>query len=190
MEDSGSHEPGAGAPAASPAIHEAHKAAAPGRIACFVVTTSDTRTPETDEGGRLLVRLLTEAGHEVVGYRLIRDDEAAIQDVLRSALDDRHAQAILFTGGTGIGRRDRTYEVIEDQLRRRFGSRRLDGFGELFRMLSYQEIGSSAMLSRAVAGIIEQKLVVSLPGSPGAVRLAMTKLILPELGHLIREIAR
>jgi molybdenum cofactor biosynthesis protein B len=190
MGHSAGHEPGASVQAATPATHEAHKAAAPSRVACFVVTTSDTRTPETDEGGRLLMRLLTEAGHEVVGYRLVRDDESAIQEVLRSALDDRRAQAILFTGGTGVGRRDHTYEVIEDHVHRRFGSRRLDGFGELFRMLSYQEIGSSAMLSRAVAGIIDRKLVVSLPGSPGAVRLAMTKLILPELGHLVREISR
>lgn len=136
------------------------------------------------------MRLLTEAGHEVVGYRLIRDDASAIEDVLRAALDEPTAQAVLFTGGTGIGRRDHTYEVIEDHLRRRFDSRRLDGFGELFRMLSYQEIGSSAMLSRAVAGVIDGKLVASLPGSPGAVHLALTKLILPEIGHIIREITR
>ncbi|HEY8371038.1 MAG TPA: MogA/MoaB family molybdenum cofactor biosynthesis protein [Thermodesulfobacteriota bacterium] len=190
MAHSGSHEPAASTQAEAPATHEAHKAAAPGRVACVVVTTSDTRTPETDEGGRLLVRLLTEAGHEVVGYHLVRDDESAIQAVFRSALDDRRVQAILFTGGTGVGRRDCTYEVVEDYLRRRFRSRRLDGFGELFRMLSYQEIGSSAMLSRAVAGVVDGKLVFSLPGSPAAVRLAMTKLILPELGHLIREIER
>lgn len=172
------------------APHESHKAASPRRIACFVVTTSDSRTPETDEGGHLLIRLLEESGHEIVEYRLIRDEVAAIQDVLRTGLDDARVQAILFTGGTGIGRRDQTYEVIEDQLRRRFGSRRLDGFGELFRMLSYQEIGSPAMLSRAVAGVLDGKLVVSLPGSPSAVRLAMTKLILPELGHMVRELNR
>lgn len=190
MGHSGSQGTGAAASGSSPAPHEAHKAAAPGRVACFVVTTSDTRTPETDEGGRLLMQLLREAGHEVVGYRLVRDDVAAIQTVLRSALDDAQVEAVLFTGGTGIGRRDHTYEVVEDCLRRRFGSRRLDGFGELFRMLSYEEIGPSAMLSRAVAGVVERKLVVSLPGSPGAVRLALTKLILPELGHLVREIRR
>lgn len=190
MGQSGRQEPGRGAHPASPATHEAHKAAAPRRAGCFVVTTSDTRTPETDEGGRLLMQLLTDAGHEVVDYRVIRDDEAAIQQALRAALDEPRAQAVLFTGGTGIGRRDQTYEVIEDHLRRRFGSRRLDGFGELFRMLSYEEIGSAAMLSRAVAGVIDGKLVVSLPGSPGAVRLAMTRLVLPELGHIIREITR
>jgi molybdenum cofactor biosynthesis protein B len=155
-----------------------------------VVTTSDTRTPETDDGGRLLIRLLEAGGHEVVGYQVIRDDAGAIQDTLRSALDDGRVQAILFTGGTGIGRRDQTYEVIEDQLRRRFGSRRLDGFGELFRMLSYREIGSAAMLSRAVAGVLDGKIIVSLPGSPGAVRLALTQLVLPELGHMVHELSR
>lgn len=172
------------------APHKAHKAAAPRRVACFVVTTSDTRTPETDEGGRLLIRLLEEAGHEVAGYRVIRDDVPAIQETLRAGLDDARVRAILFTGGTGIGQRDQTYEVIEDQLRRRFGSRRLDGFGELFRMLSYQEIGAAAMLSRAVAGVLDGKIVVSLPGSPEAVRLAMTRLILPELGHMVHELDR
>ncbi len=121
---------------------------------------------------------------------MIRDEVAEIQRVLRSGIDDPRVQAILFTGGTGISRRDQTYEVIEDLLRRRFGSRRIDGFGELFRFLSYQEIGSAAMLSRAVAGVLDGKLVFSLPGSPAAVRLAMTRLILPELGHMVWEITR
>ena len=190
MSQPGSGESGA-APAHPPeATHEAHKAAAPRRVVCLVITTSDTRTPGTDEGGRLLVRLLEEAGHRVAGHHLIRDDESAIQERLRAALDDRGIQAVLFTGGTGISRRDRTYEVIEDHLRRRFGARRIDGFGELFRMLSYQEIGSAAMLSRAVAGVIDGTIVVCLPGSPAAVRLAMTRLVLPELGHMIHEIGR
>jgi molybdenum cofactor biosynthesis protein B len=126
----------------------------------------------------------------VAGHHLVRDDIAAIEHQLRAGLDDPAIQAILFTGGTGIGRRDQTYEVIEDHLRRRFGARRLDGFGEIFRVLSYQEIGPAAMLSRAVAGAIDGKIVVSLPGSPGAVRLAMEKLILPELGHMVWELTR
>jgi molybdenum cofactor biosynthesis protein B len=189
MSEPGSHGGAAGSPPHG-ATHEAHKAAAPRSVSCLVVTTSDTRTPETDEGGRLLRHLLEEAGHRVAGYHLIPDDESAIQDRLRAGLDDRGVQAVLFTGGTGIGRRDKTYEVIEDHLRRRFGARRLDGFGELFRMLSYQEIGPAAMLSRAVAGVLDGKAVVCLPGSPAAVRLAMTRLVLPELGHIIGELAR
>ncbi len=190
MGHAGADDAGVGGHGAHPKPHEAHKAAAPRVVACLVVTTSDTRTPETDEGGRLLIDLLTGAGHAVVGYRIIRDDVVEIQEALRRGLDDPAVQAILFTGGTGIGRRDQTYEVIEEHLRRRFGSRRIDGFGELFRVLSYQEIGSAAMLSRAVAGVLDGRIVVSLPGSPAAVRLAMTKLILPELGHMVREVTR
>lgn len=190
MGHAGAHEAGSTGQAAHPKPHEAHKAEAPRSVSCLVVTSSDTRTRETDEGGRLLVELLKGGGHAVVGYRLIRDDVSEIQDALRSGLDDPDVQAILFTGGTGIGRRDQTYEVIEHHLRRRYGSRRIDGFGELFRLLSYQEIGSAAMLSRAVAGVLDGKIVVSLPGSPGAIRLAMTKLILPELGHMVREMTR
>ncbi len=184
------HAAGPGGHAAQGKTHEAHKAHSPREVACFVVTTSDTRTRETDEGGRLLIELLRGGGHAVVGYEVIRDEVAEIQRVLRSGIDDPRVQAILFTGGTGISRRDQTYEVIEDLLRRRFGSRRIDGFGELFRFLSYQEIGSAAMLSRAVAGVLDGKLVFSLPGSPAAVRLAMTRLILPELGHMVWEITR
>ena len=190
MGHAGAHDAGVRGHGAHPQPHEAHKAAAPRTVACLVLTTSDTRTPETDEGGRLLIDLLTGAGHTVVGYRIIRDDVTEIQEALRQGLDDPAVQAILFTGGTGISRRDQTYEVIEEQLRRRFGSRRIDGFGELFRVLSYQEIGSAAMLSRAVAGVLDGRIVVSLPGSPAAVRLAMTKLILPELGHMVWEVTR
>ncbi|HWP34123.1 MAG TPA: MogA/MoaB family molybdenum cofactor biosynthesis protein [Thermodesulfobacteriota bacterium] len=180
----------AGGQAARLPPHELHRSHAPREVACLVVTTSDSRTKETDEGGRLLMELLREGGHTVVGYHLIRDEVPEIERVLRAGLDDPRVQAILFTGGTGISRRDQTYEVIEHFLRRRFGARRIDGFGELFRFLSYQEIGPAAMLSRAVAGVLDGKVVVSLPGSPAAVRLAMTKLILPELGHLVGEVNR
>jgi molybdenum cofactor biosynthesis protein B len=190
MGQAGAHDAGVSDQDAHPKTHEAHKAEAPRTVACLVVTTSDTRTRETDETGRLLIELLKGEGHAVVGYRIVRNDVSEIQEAVRRGLDDPEVQAILFTGGTGISRRDKTYEVIAEYLHRRFGSRRIDGFGELFRVLSYQEIGSAAMLSRAVAGVLDGKIVVSLPGSPAAVRLAMTKLILPELGHIVREATR
>ena len=155
-----------------------------GSVPLAIVTVSDTRTPETDESGQLLHRLAADAGHNVVEYRIVKDEA---DQVLR-ALDDfagGEARVIIFNGGTGIGRRDRTYDVISRSL-----DRTLPGFGEIFRMLSYQEIGAAAMLSRATAGIYRGKVVFSTPGSPHAVQLAMEKLILPELQHLAWELVR
>jgi len=152
-------------------------------VRCAVVTISDTRTEATDTSGAAIVELLTAAGHEVARRRLVKDDPAAVRDAVRSGTTA--ADVIITTGGTGITARDSTYEAIAALL-----DKRLDGFGELFRMLSYAEIGAAAMLSRAVAGSIGSTAVFSLPGSELAVRLAMTKLILPEIGHVVRELKR
>lgn len=165
--------------------HEEHKAAAPANIRCFVLTISDTRTEETDSGGRAILDLLTEHGHIVSGRRIVRDDPDQVRSLIRTLLDKPEVQAIITTGGTGISSRDSSYEAIDTLL-----EKRLTGFGELFRMLSYEEIGAAAMLSRASAGTCSRKVIMALPGSEPAVRLGMTKLILPELGHLVREVSR
>ena len=150
---------------------------------CFVLTISDTRTEANDASGGAIVELLTGAGHQVAGRRIVRDDPAAVREAVQSAVNT--ADAIITTGGTGITARDSTYEALAALL-----DKRLDGFGELFRMLSYAEIGAAAMLSRATAGSVGSTAVFSLPGSEHAVRLAMTKLILPEIGHVVRELRR
>ena len=151
----------------------------------FVLTISDTRDERTDTSGQAIVRLLEEAGHTVTGRHIVRDEPAEVQRILRYQLAEPDADVVITTGGTGIASRDTTYEAVSGLLQKR-----LDGFGELFRMLSYQEIGSAAMMSRACAGIAGGKVIFVLPGSEDAVRLAVTKLILPEVGHLLREVAR
>ena len=165
--------------------HEEHKARSPSVVHCMVVTISDSRTPETDEGGRLIQNLLRDQGHTVEDYQLIKDEPKRIKELILSAAARTGVQAVILTGGTGISKRDRTYDVLVQLL-----EKRLEGFGELFRSLSYQEIGASAMLSRATAGTVRGLVVFSIPGSPSAVRLAMEKLILPELGHIVREVGR
>ncbi len=150
---------------------------------CFVVTVSDTRTAADDASGNAIVELLTKAGHEVVDRRIVRDEPSLVRDVILGV--DGAADVVITTGGTGITARDSTYEAIASLL-----EKRLDGFGELFRMLSYAEIGAAAMLTRAAAGTIGRVAVFSLPGSEHAVRLAIAKLILPEIGHVVRELRR
>ena len=168
--------------AASPA-HE-HKTHAPTQVSTFVVTCSDTRTVETDESGKAILRLLEGAGHPIAGRRLIRDDANAIRQVLDEA-QQTGARAVIFTGGTGIARRDCTIETL-----RPLFEKELPGFGELFRALSFQEIGSAAMMSRATAGTLKGMIVFALPGSANAMQLAVSRLILPELGHAVRELIR
>jgi len=150
-----------------------------------VLTISDTKTPETDTSGALIRQLLLDAGHEVVGSTIVRDEPKDVQRVIREACGTDAVRAVIATGGTGITSRDSTYEAIEALL-----DKRLPGFGELFRMLSYQEVGAAAMLSRAQLGIHARRIIVSLPGSPNACRLALEKLLIPELPHLIREVSR
>ena len=165
--------------------HVEHKAYAPASVACYVLTVSDTRTPDTDSGGRAIRELLEGAGHAVVGHTIVRDDPAQVTAAVRQQLADGQARIIVTTGGTGITSRDGTFEAIDGLL-----EKRLDGFGELFRMLSFQQIGSAAMMSRATAGTAGRTAIFVLPGSPDAVRLAMTRLILPELGHVVQQLNR
>jgi molybdenum cofactor biosynthesis protein B len=165
-----------------------HKAAAPQSVRCFVLTVSDTRTEDTDTGGRAIIDLLVSAGHVLVGRAIVKDDPALLRNAVMRQLAtsaDTGPQVIITTGGTGITSRDTTYEAIVALL-----DKRLDGFGELFRMLSYAEIGAAAMMSRACAGLVGDRIVVSLPGSEAAVRLAMEKLLLPELGHLVQQASK
>jgi molybdenum cofactor biosynthesis protein B len=168
-----------------PASVDAHREAAPDSIGCAVLTVSDTRTPETDSSGRLIRDLLEMRGHLVVVHAIVPDDPQRIRQTLSEWAGRDDVQAILSNGGTGIAGRDTTYDTLVDLL-----EKRLDGFGELFRMLSYAEIGAAAMLSRAVAGVYRGKLVAAMPGSSNAVKLAMIKLLLPELGHLVYEIGK
>ena len=150
-----------------------------------MLTVSDTRTPETDRGGDTIAELLSGGDHVVAGRTIVPDEPGRVRDTLRAAIEAPDVDVVITTGGTGITQRDGTYEVVTGLL-----DKRLDGFGELFRALSYEEIGPAAMLSRATGGLAGRTIVLSLPGSPNAVRLAMTKLILPELGHLVREARR
>ena len=160
-----------------------HRKDAPASVRCFVLTISDTRTVETDTSGDAIAQALTSAGHDVAGRRIVRDEPATVREIVRA--ESRNVPVIVTTGGTGITARDSTYEAISALL-----DKRLDGFGELFRMLSYEQIGSAAMLSRACAGSIGTTAIFALPGSEQAVRLAMDKLILPEIGHVVRELTR
>jgi len=148
-----------------------------------VITISDTRTASTDTSGDAIANALTRAGHTIAKRHIVRDDPTAVGELVSAAAAE--AAVIITTGGTGITSRDSTYEAIVGLL-----DKRLDGFGELFRMLSYDQIGSAAMLSRACAGTIGSAAVFALPGATRAVELAMEKLILPEIGHVVRELHR
>jgi molybdenum cofactor biosynthesis protein B len=168
--------------------HQEHEQRAQAELApsirCGVITISDTRTPATDTSGAAIKSLLEAAGHTVAQYQLVKDEPDQIAGLVRQ-LAVGGCQVILTNGGTGIARRDSTFEAIDALI-----EKRLPGFGELFRMLSYAEIGPAAMLSRAAAGMIGGTLVFCMPGSTGAVRLAMEKLIIPQLPHLIWETVR
>ncbi len=160
-------------------------AARQGPIHVAVVTVSDTRTRENDTGGDLIEERVTTAGHKVVFRTIVKDEPDQIGALLDRIVAETDARVILFTGGTGIAPRDTTYDVISRKL-----EKVMPGFGELFRMLSYQEVGAAAMLSRATAGTYRGRLVMSMPGSPNAVQVAMDKLIMPEIQHLAWEVAR
>ena len=168
----------------SSSIEHKAKAAERGPIRLAIVTVSDTRTPETDVNAAYLRQQIAAAGHTVVAYRLIPDEPEQVIAVL-DELADGEAQIILFNGGTGISRRDTTFDALSRRL-----EKTIPGFGEIFRMLSYEEIGAAAMLSRATAGVFAGRVVFSTPGSPAAVRLAWEKLIRSELNHLAWEVER
>ena len=159
-----------------------HRTVAPASVPTIIVTVSDTRTVETDTGGALVEEMLVAANQQVLGRRIVPDEPEAIRNALAEGLSTEGARAIIFTGGTGVAPRDITPDTIEPEL-----ERVIPGFGELFRMLSYEDIGSAALLSRAVAGLRDGKVVFAIPGSRGAVKLALDKLIVPELGHLAGE---
>lgn len=166
-------------------IPQEHRQQAPQHVACAVITVSDTRTPETDTGGNTLVDHLEKGGFVVASRQILRDEPEPLRAVLSALSIDPHVDAILLTGGTGLSSRDETFETVSKLL-----TKALPGYGELFRMLSYAEIGPACMLSRAVGGLIGSKVVLTMPGSPAAVRLAMEKIIVPELRHLVREARR
>jgi molybdenum cofactor biosynthesis protein B len=161
-----------------------HKAAAPAHVLVAVLTVSDTRTDATDTSGRAIREILKEAGHLVIASTIVRDDPDAVTAFITEQLS-AGAQAVITTGGTGITSRDSTYEAIDALL-----EKRLDGFGELFRMLSYEQIGAAAMMSRACAGLARGGIVIALPGSESAVRLGMTALVVPELRHLVQQASK
>lgn len=163
-----------------------HKKEAPKSVGCKIITVSDTRNKETDKSGALMIEMLEAAGHKVVDYCIVKDEGGPIRDEILKACLREDIDAILTNGGTGIAKRDVTIETVQALL-----EKEMVGFGELFRMISYQEdIGSATILSRAIAGVVKNKAVFSTPGSSGAVKLAMNKLILPEIGHVVREIKK
>lgn len=152
-------------------------------IRCAVITVSDTRTQKSDRSGQVIIQLLQDAGHCVQSYQILKDEPDDIRQAIASLQTQQVIDLILFNGGTGISPRDTTYDAIEPLL-----DKTLPGFGELFRMLSYSDIGSRAMASRAIAGTIGDQLLFSMPGSSNAVTLAMEKLILPEISHLVKQL--
>ena len=166
-------------------IHQEHEQQSPQHVRCAVITVSDTRTLETDTGGQTVIHHLTAAGHQVVAREIIPDDPAKMKPLLLSLQSRDDIDAILMTGGTGITSRDLTYETVSSLF-----TKPLPGYGEIFRMLSFQEIGPAAILSRATGGLMGHKILLTMPGSPAAVRLAMEKIIVPELPHLVREARR
>ena len=168
----------------SESVHR-HRESAPEHVRLAVLTISDTRTPENDTGGDTIEELMRGAGHEIVERRIVTDDAARIRTALVNLLARPDVDAIITTGGTGISARDTTYEVVDRML-----EKKLDGFGEIFRVLSYEEIGAAAILSRAVAGTVGTKLVACLPGSRNAVRLAVEKLLVPEISHVVFELRK
>ncbi len=168
----------------SPSV-EQHREAAPEVVRCAILTVSDTRTSETDTSGQLIRHHLSWRGHQIVAYEIVADDAEQIGTLLDEWTARGDIQAIVANGGTGIARRDTTFDAITGRL-----DKRLDGFGEIFRMLSYQQIGAAAMLSRAVAGVIGSTVIFCTPGSANAVKLAMESLIAPEIAHVVYELTK
>jgi molybdenum cofactor biosynthesis protein B len=163
-------------------VHE-HKERAKKSVRCWVITVSDTRDETTDTSGQTIKGYLADQGHQATGYQIVKDEPAQIEALLNEALARSEVEAVIINGGTGIAPRDGTYEVVS-----RFLEKKLDGFGEIFRYLSYLDIGSAAIMSRAAAGTARGKVLISLPGSQGAVTLAMEKLILPEIRHMVSQL--
>jgi len=162
-----------------------HKAAAPDKIKFMVITVSDTRTPETDDSGKIIHKLVQEAGHSVTAYCVVKDESYLVDDAIQEGTVNHEVDIIVLNGGTGVSSRDGTFETVVTMI-----EKPLPGFGELFRMLSWEQVGPAAMLTRATAGLYRGKVIFSIPGSPSAATLAMSKLILPEAGHILFESRR
>ena len=165
--------------------YQEHKQQAPRSVNCAVVIISDTRTEQSDQSGKLIMTALKKNGHRVMSYSILKNDADSVAGKLGELLNEEDLQVIITSGGTGIGRRDITIETVLPIL-----EKKLDGFGELFRFLTYQEIGTGSIMSRAMAGVARGKVIICLPGSAGAVDLAVERIILPEIGHLVREATR
>ncbi len=165
--------------------HLEHKELAPKAVSCAVLIISDSRTAKTDESGKLLQEKLEGNGHTVLDHSLLKNDPAAIMNKLSEYLAQDELQVIITSGGTGVSMRDVTIETITPML-----DKILDGFGELFRTLSFMEIGTASIMSRAIAGVIRGKIIICVPGSLAAVKLALDRIILPEIGHMVREATR
>ena len=165
--------------------YQEHKEKAPQKVSCAVLTISDTRTEQDDESGKLITEKLSQNGHRVMFYSVLKNEADSIKRKIYELLRQEELQVIITSGGTGVSHRDITVDTISPIL-----EKKLDGFGELFRFLSYQEIGTASILSRAIAGAAGGKVILCLPGSLGAANLAMDKIILPEIGHMVREATR
>ena len=164
--------------------HEEHKAKAPKSVSCAVITVSDSRTPENDDSGKSIIKLLEKNNHKIINYSIIKDNKKSINEKINQLILNEKINAIITNGGTGIAKKDVTIEAIKPLF-----EKELAGFSSLFAKLSYDTIGSAAVLSRAAAGIVNKKIIFCLPGSPEAVELAMNKLILPEIGHIVKNLS-
>ena len=171
--------------AAARRTFEAHRAEGPDAVTCGVLTVSDTRTEERDTSGKLIMNMLGDAGHKVSFYRIVRDEPARIREALLAGCANPDVQVLISNGGTGIARRDTTYDVVVSIL-----EKEMPGFGELFRRVSFEDIGAAAMLTRATAGTCRDTIVMTLPGSGNACRTGMEKIILPEISHMVREVLK
>lgn len=165
--------------------YQEHKQKSPQSVNCAVLTISDSRTEQDDESGMFIRQKLNQKGHRVMSYSILKNEADSIRKKIGELLEQEELQVIITSGGTGVGHRDITVETISPIL-----EKKLDGFGELFRSLSYQEIGTASIMSRAIAGVVRGKVIICLPGSPGAAKLAMDEMILPEIGHMVREANR
>jgi len=165
--------------------YENHAKHAVSNVPCAVITVSDTRTCDTDESGKIIMMMLQSGGHRVTDYRIVKDNISEIKSAITADLENDDVKVIIINGGTGLSKRDVTIEAVCP-----FLEKRIEGFGELFRYISYLEIGSAAMMSRAIGGVAFRKIILCVPGSPHAVKLAMEKLILPQLGHMVWEVDR
>ena len=168
-----------------PMGYQEHKQKSPKSVSCTVLTISDTRTEQDDESGRLIRQTLSENGHRVISHCILKNEADSIKGKIHELLKEEELQVIIATGGTGVSHKDITTDTIAPIL-----EKKLNGFGELFRFLTYNDIGTASIMSRAIAGVIEGKVIFCLPGSPEAINLAMDKIILPEIGHLVREATR